>query len=82
METELLAPFRDERVECMIEVSRTHGKGYYPSLCFHIFMESSSGEIPELADGGAVDWTQRLLGNAKERLVISGIGSESVCSMH
>jgi hypothetical protein len=79
METELLAPFRMERVECMIEESRTHGKGYYPGLCFHIFIESSSGEILELADGGAVDWTQRLLGNAKERLVISGIGSERVC---
>jgi hypothetical protein len=33
----------------------------------------------ELADGGAVDWTQKLLSDAKERLVISGIGSERVC---
>jgi hypothetical protein len=32
-------------------------------------------------DGGAVDWTQRLLSNAKERLVISGIGSERLCGM-
>jgi hypothetical protein len=31
-------------------------------------------------DGGAMDWTQRLLSNAKERLVISGIGSERLCS--
>ena len=33
-----------------------------------------------LADGGVVDWTQRLLSNAKERLVTSGIGSERVCT--
>ncbi|MFN8418836.1 MAG: hypothetical protein U0528_06290 [Anaerolineae bacterium] len=31
------------------------------------------------ADGGAVDWTQKLLSNAKERCVIGGIGSERVC---
>jgi len=28
-----------------------------------------------------VNWTQRLLNNAKERCVISGIGSERVCLM-
>ncbi len=28
----------------------------------------------------SLDWTQKYLGNAKERLVISGIGSERVCS--
>jgi hypothetical protein len=28
----------------------------------------------ELVDGGFVDWTQKLLGNKKERLLISGTG--------
>jgi hypothetical protein len=30
----------------------------------------------EIADGGFVDWTQRLLENKKERLLISGFGLE------
>ena len=28
----------------------------------------------ELVDGGFVDWTQKLLGNKKERLLITGTG--------
>ncbi len=54
-------------------------KGYYGQARFHLYATSpSQGEI-ELADGGDTDWTQRLLGNAKERLVISGIGTERLC---
>jgi hypothetical protein len=79
MESELLLPFREAGVECILDPSRLAGKGYYPGLCFHVFVETASGESLELADGGVVDWTQKLLGSAKERLVISGIGSERVC---
>ncbi len=32
-----------------------------------------------LADGGLVNWTQRLLGDNKERLMTSGIGIELMC---
>ena len=32
-----------------------------------------------LADGGSAGWTERLLSNGKERLVVSGIGSEMEC---
>jgi len=35
----------------------------------------------EIADGGFVDWTQRLLGNRKERLLISGFGLELLVKM-
>jgi hypothetical protein len=59
---------------------RTSGRGYYLDLCFHIYATAASGKRLELVDGGAVDWTQRLLSNAKERLVISGIGSERLCA--
>src|SRR5207244_7518281 len=58
---------------------RKQGRGYYGELCFRIFATSSAGREQELADGGDVDWTQKLLNNAKERLVISGCGSERVC---
>ena len=60
---------------------RKQGRGYYGELCFKIFATSSTGREQELADGGDVDWTQKLLNNAKERLVISGCGSERLCEI-
>jgi hypothetical protein len=34
----------------------------------------------DVGDGGFVDWTQRLLGNRKERLLISGIGIDRLAT--
>jgi hypothetical protein len=65
---------------CGIDSQRESGRGYYVDLCFHVYAADSAGGWLELADGGVVDWTQRLLSNAKERCVISGIGSERVCA--
>lgn len=42
---------------------------YYLGLNFKIHVNGVS-----ITDGGFVDWTQRLLGNRKERLLISGAG--------
>lgn len=67
-------------LECSMDDQREGGKGYYEDLCFHVYAADSAGNWLELADGGVVDWTQRLLSSAKERCVISGIGSEGVCS--
>jgi len=63
----------------MFDEHRTRGRGYYLDLCFHIHATATSGQRLELVDGGSVNWTQKFLGNAKERLVISGIGSERLC---
>jgi hypothetical protein len=52
------------------------GRDYYRGFRFQI----AAFDMP-LVDGGAVDWSSRLLGNAKERLLISGIGSERVCAL-
>jgi hypothetical protein len=60
---------------------RKQGRGYYGEMCFKIFATPSTGREQELVDGGDVDWTQKLLNNAKERLVISGCGSERVCEL-
>ena len=81
IETHLLAPLQSEfaTVDCVIDNGRTSGRGYYRDLCFHIEATNHSGQALQLVDGGAVDWTQRLLGSAKERLVSSGIGSERLC---
>jgi hypothetical protein len=82
IDSQLLSVIRSEfeQVECIFDQERSGGRGYYRDLCFHIHARSVSGEFLELVDGGAVDWTEKLLSNAKERLVISGIGSERLCS--
>ncbi len=67
-------------VECVVDDQRQSGRGYYLDFCFHVYAATESGDWLELADGGAVDWTQKLLSNAKERCIISGIGSERVVS--
>ncbi|WP_154697463.1 hypothetical protein [Lentzea guizhouensis] len=62
----------DPRFEALrggLVVDPSRGAGYYQGLCFKVFLH---GE--EIGDGGFVDWTQRLLGNRKERLLISGVG--------
>ena len=35
-----------------------------------------AGKTIEVGDGGLVDWTQALVGSAKERLMISGLSLE------
>jgi hypothetical protein len=54
---------------------RERGRAYYERLCFKAYA-SSSGQPFEIADGGLVDWTQRLVPSRKERLMISGLGVE------
>ncbi len=82
IETHLFTAIRAEfeGVGCEFDYQRTGGRGYYMDVCFHIHAITPSGRRLELVDGGAVDWTQKLLSNAKERLVISGIGSERLCA--
>jgi hypothetical protein len=59
---------------------RPAGSGYYAGLCYQAFVVRG-GVRTEIADGGLVDWTQSLLGNRKERLVISGFGIEALATL-
>jgi hypothetical protein len=59
---------------------RTSGRGYYTDACFHIHATSLAGTRFQLADGGFTTWTRQLLGNAKERLLIGGLGVERLCA--
>jgi hypothetical protein len=52
---------------------RESGRAYYRGLCFKVFA-AAGGQRLEVGDGGFVDWTAKLLGNRKERLLISGYG--------
>lgn len=76
-------PMREERegIRLSFNLRRLTGLGYYEGPCFHIKAKNDRGEQFALADGGFVNWTQRLLGDSKERLLTSAIGAELMCRM-
>lgn len=67
--------------ELIEDAARPAANGYYAGFCFHLLGGWPGGELLQLADGGFVDWTAKLLGNAKERLLISGCGVEGLVSL-
>lgn len=80
VEEKVLGPLRSAHpdVDFLIHPARTQGRGYYRTACFHVYGRDGEGRNHQLADGGFTDWTQQLVGSRKERLLISGIGSERV----
>jgi hypothetical protein len=58
---------------------RSSGRGYYTGLCFKVQADFGAGEL-EIGDGGFVDWTAKLLGSRKERLLISGYGIDRIAA--
>jgi len=50
---------------------------YYQFVQFRFFLKHKGSDI-NLSDGGFVDWTQKLLQNRKQRLLISGVGIELI----
>ena len=59
---------------------REAGIGYYPSLCFKVYVTGHDGDEIDVADGGLTRWTQELLQNRKERLMISGVGLDRLAA--
>ncbi len=59
---------------------RATGRGYYRDLCFKLHVETEAGPL-EVGDGGFTDWTQRLLGSGKERLMTSGLGLDRLAGI-
>ncbi len=68
---ERFRPLLDGIPDGRIDEQQTSGGDYYIGARIGIW----AGEL-NLVDGGFVDWTQRLLSNRKERLLISGVGIE------
>jgi hypothetical protein len=66
-------------VACGFNPERESGRGYYVGACFNVYATNEAGDEFELADGGFTTWTQQLLSNKKERLLISGLGTELFC---
>ncbi len=78
---EIFIPLKENYSSVSFEFypERKMGRGYYSGLCFQINAVNKSDDHFMLADGGFTDWTQQYLSNKKERVLISGIGSELVC---
>ncbi|WP_346320363.1 hypothetical protein [Chitinophaga sp. YIM B06452] len=56
-------------------IENSGANSYYTGLQFKVVIQVNEQEW-EIADGGFTTWTQQLLGNKKERLLISGFGLE------
>jgi hypothetical protein len=59
-----------------LDVDREAGRAYYSRAGFQIYASDRAGTEFFLVDGGFTDWTEKLLNNRKERLLISGLGTE------
>lgn len=63
-----------------LKPDRPNGRDYYDRFCFEIRAADAQGQEFSLVDGGFTDWTAKLLSNKKERLMISGMGTERLAS--
>lgn len=52
-----------------------HTKRYYTGLQFKVVVDIQ-GQPLEIGDGGLVNWTQQLLSDKSERMLISGLGTQ------
>jgi hypothetical protein len=68
-------------VEFMFDQEQVSGQGYYSEVRFQMYARDKAGTEYFLVDGGFTDWTRQLLSNHKERLLISGMGSERFVSL-
>jgi hypothetical protein len=68
-------------VEFMFNQGQESGQSYYSAVRFQMYASDQAGTDYFLVDGGFTDWTQQLLSNRKERLLISGMGSERFVSI-
>lgn len=67
--------------ELAFDPERKGGRGFYEKLCFKIHVKPASGDPVEVGDGGFNDWTAKLLGNAKERLLCGCMAAGRVMSL-
>jgi hypothetical protein len=77
----VIGSLSDEFPEAAFRVNqqRLEGLGYYRSFALRISPLAPDANRYPIVDGGFTDWTARLLGNRKERLLVSGIGTEFAC---
>lgn len=69
-------------VNLRLDLGRLEGLGYYDGPCIRVTARDRSGTMLPLIDGGFTKWTQRLLGDSRERFLITGIGSDLACARY
>lgn len=81
LSTDVIAPLTEEfpEVDVAFYPERSTGRGYYQGACFMLFITDPGKEEQFITDGGFTPWTQLVLNNRKERLMISGMGAERLC---
>jgi len=79
----VVAPLAEQFPQIRLEFDphRSAGRNYYTSLCFAVYATDPTDRAHMLVDGGFATWSQQLLSNQKERLLISGIGTERLCTL-
>lgn len=77
LEQRVILPLREKypKIRFCLDFARKGGLGYYQNICFHIFASNNGRNVP-LADGGSVDWLEKLLSSNKEHAFTSGFGAE------
>ena len=83
LERDLVEPWEEDLpgVQVTWEEPTPEGRAYYRDLRFHIYAQHpKKGEV-QLGDAGSVDWSAKLLNNGKERMFISGVGSERLVQL-
>jgi len=76
----VISHLREEGLWKKIEEQAPLEKNYYRGLQFKI--RADLGETkPEIADGGFVDWPEKLLQNKKERMLVSALGLERLMTL-
>lgn len=82
IDAQVLAPLAAAFPEtCLqLDLGRLEGLGYYAGPCVRITAADATGLVLPLVDGGFTRWTQELLGDRRERFLITGIGSDLACA--
>lgn len=78
LEQRIMAPLRPRHPEATFELDeeRQTGRGYYRWAAFQVNVKDPEGHEWFLIDGGFTDWTEKLMSDRKEKLLISGMGTE------
>jgi hypothetical protein len=67
-------------VLAVLDQDRPSGRGHYSDLCYKLNV-MSQGAWAEIGDGGFTSWAAKLTASSKERLLISGVGTDRLVAL-
>ncbi|MFC4019536.1 hypothetical protein ACFOW4_16555 [Micromonospora sp. GCM10011542] len=70
----------DGQTAVVEEPTRTRGRGYYTDVALRLVVRDGADEV-ELGDGGFTTWTAQLMGDAKERCLVSCLATERLATV-